>query len=695
MKKFFSYLCLAAIATTTLVSCSKTDSTENLPTSPVKKVSFSAKSANPDTKTYFGDKTSTGYPTIWTNNQKVSICLNYGSSTSATVTPSGDGKTASFNATLNDDGSGTYVFYALSPAAAALNWNSTYSSVNVVFPANQTPTMGSVDEAAHIMAAKSATFTEFPEEDTPVSLTFSHIAAYGKFMLKNFPETVTIQGIDLAADENIVGRIYFYPETGELVDNSASKILSLNVSAISAESNASKVFWFGIKPVDLQGKNLKVTVHTDNGDYIKTITFPSGKGNFQAGKVAAFNIDMNGITPAADKVYTLVTSYDELLPNSEVIIVANDYDFAVGANQQPNNRVAAAVTKGTNTITNPGDAVQAFTLVAGNVSNTVAFQCINGDYADQYIGSASSTANYLRSFATNDDNTSFGVIFEGNVARLVAKGENTRNEIRFNNGDAVFSCYASGQGDVAIYKLEGSGSGSPLVTLITHTVTFTQPSTGGSFTVSVDGNPIASGDAVQEGKTVTLTATAESGSAFSSWTVSGATVSGNTATATFTVGSSDVTITASFISGYTLDGSQTGGTSSYTEESTITQDGISWKVFGNTTINPWRLGGKKGTYDRTVYNTDPFVQDFSSIVITHGNATITVHSMTVVVSKNADFSSPIYTATPSFSTNGSVTITKPNGQDWSNCYYKITYNVTNGNNSSNRYVEFVSANFVL
>ena len=307
MKKFFSYLCLAAIATTTLVSCSKTDSTENLPASPVKKVSFSAKSANPDTKTYFGDKTSTGYPTVWTDNQKVSICLNYGSSTAATVTPSGDGKTASFNATLNDDGSNNYVFYAVSPAAGVLSWNSTYSSVNVTFPANQTPTMGSVDEAAHIMAAKSATFTEFPEEDTPVSLTFSHIAAYGKFMLKNFPETVTIQGIDLAADENIVGRIYFYPETGEMVDNSASKILSLNVSAISAESNASKVFWFGIKPVDLQGKNLKVTVHTDNGDYIKTITFPSGKGNFQAGKVAAFNIDMNGITPAADKVYTLVT----------------------------------------------------------------------------------------------------------------------------------------------------------------------------------------------------------------------------------------------------------------------------------------------------------------------------------------------------------------------------------------------------
>lgn len=81
----------------------------------------------------------------------------------------------------------------------------------------------------------------------------------------------------------------------------------------------------------------------------------------------------------------------------------------------------------------------------------------------------------------------------------------------------------------------------------THTVTINQPSeTGCSFNVSVGGSSIASGDSVAEGTTVTLTATAGTGYKFSAWTVTGATVSGNTPSATFVMGESDVTISAAF-----------------------------------------------------------------------------------------------------------------------------------------------------
>ena len=314
MRKYINYLCLAAFAATVMVACSKSDITGEVPaipespasvTVPVKKVSFRAKSANPGTKTVFGEKTSEGYPTVWTTSQKVSISLNYGSAVAATVVPATDPKTASFEATISSTGSAPYVFYALSPAVAASSWNSGNSSVTVKFPASQTPSMESVDEAAHIMAAKSTSYTEFPAESDPVSLSFAHIAAYGKFMLKNFPENVTISSIDLTADENIVGTVDYNPATGAYSDNSASKTLTINASAISAESNASKVFWFAVKPVNLEGKNLMVVIHTSGGDYIKNINFPSGKGNFVAGQVAAFNINMNGIAPATEKTATV------------------------------------------------------------------------------------------------------------------------------------------------------------------------------------------------------------------------------------------------------------------------------------------------------------------------------------------------------------------------------------------------------
>ena len=80
------------------------------------------------------------------------------------------------------------------------------------------------------------------------------------------------------------------------------------------------------------------------------------------------------------------------------------------------------------------------------------------------------------------------------------------------------------------------------------TVTFTQPTQAGcSIAVSVDGSAIESGATVAAGKVVTLTATVGTGFTFDSWNVVGATVANATATTTtFTMGSSPVTVSASF-----------------------------------------------------------------------------------------------------------------------------------------------------
>lgn len=81
-----------------------------------------------------------------------------------------------------------------------------------------------------------------------------------------------------------------------------------------------------------------------------------------------------------------------------------------------------------------------------------------------------------------------------------------------------------------------------------HAITFTQPEEGGSFTVSANGAQISSGTELDEDTVVTLAAIAAEGFSFAGWSVSGATVSGNTETATFTVGTADVTIAAVFVS---------------------------------------------------------------------------------------------------------------------------------------------------
>lgn len=158
----------------------------------------------------------------------------------------------------------------------------------------------------------------------------------------------------------------------------------------------------------------------------------------------------------------------------------------------------------------------------------------------------------------------------------------------------------------------------------------------------------------------------------------------------------DITITSSGSGDtgtYTLDGTLTGGSNGYATYSDITQNDITWKVMGNTTMSPWRIGGKNLTNEaRDIYSTTALEMDVEKIEITHGTASgITVNSMKVIVATDAAFSSVVSTLTPTFAANSTVTVNRPTGASWNNCYYKIVYNVTAGD--SNKYIQFTSAKF--
>ena len=296
MKKFFNFLCLAAIASTMLVACSKSDITVEKQVV-VKTITFNASSA--DTKSYFGDKETEGYPTIWTSDQQVKIAvvnINPVKVADAAVTPSANGRTATFDADFSFEGyddDDDLEFVSVSPACA-VDEVSNFGCMVASVPATQAPTMNSVDQKAHIMGATNTSYS-VGTLPSSVKLNFTHQVAYGKFMLKGFPEDVTISSIELESTEDIVGQ-FTYPAVPESIIGSLSrgKKLTINASGVSAESNNSMVFWFAILPVDLGGKTVKVTVNTSDGPYEKNITFPSGK-KFEAGKVASFKIDMTGI----------------------------------------------------------------------------------------------------------------------------------------------------------------------------------------------------------------------------------------------------------------------------------------------------------------------------------------------------------------------------------------------------------------
>ena len=154
-------------------------------------------------------------------------------------------------------------------------------------------------------------------------------------------------------------------------------------------------------------------------------------------------------------VYTLVENVSDLAVGNKIIIAASGYNYAIGpTSSNANNRTQAAITKTDNTITFGSD-VQIITLKEGNKSGTFAF-----DVGTGYLCAASSSSNNLKTKSTLDDNGSWLISISEGKATIKAQGTYTRNLIRYNSSSSLFSCYASGQKDVSIYKGVESASDS-------------------------------------------------------------------------------------------------------------------------------------------------------------------------------------------------------------------------------------------
>ncbi|MBE6934567.1 MAG: hypothetical protein E7462_05935, partial [Ruminococcaceae bacterium] len=145
-----------------------------------------------------------------------------------------------------------------------------------------------------------------------------------------------------------------------------------------------------------------------------------------------------------------VTSAADLAAGDTIIIVAAGSNFALSTTQNSNNRGQADITKNENLITlDTGSAVQILTLEAGTKDGTFAFNTGSG-----YLYAASTGSNYMRTQDEKDDNASWTIsITTDGVATIKAQGTNTKNWLRHNSSSKIFSCYSSGQADVAIYKL--------------------------------------------------------------------------------------------------------------------------------------------------------------------------------------------------------------------------------------------------
>ena len=223
---------------------------------------------------------------------------------------------------------------------------------------------------------------------------------------------------------------------------------------------------------------------------------------------------------------------------------------------------------------------------------------------------------------------------------------------------------------------------------------------------------------LEEGATANLAATVNSGAALSyaSSDETVATVSAEgvvtavkegTATITvsapaqgiYTAASAEVAVTVTAPAAgdeprvlYTLDANSYKGTNnSYTGNCDIVVEGITWNVTGNSTMNPWRIGGKSlNAVDREVYTKTAFSNALTSVDVTFGTASsITVNSCKLLYSTNADFSDASEVSVD-FAAESTVSFVA----DFpANAYYKLVLNVT-VSSDKNKFVQLSKIEFI-
>ena len=145
---------------------------------------------------------------------------------------------------------------------------------------------------------------------------------------------------------------------------------------------------------------------------------------------------------------------------------------------------------------------------------------------------------------------------------------------------------------------------------------------------------------------------------------------------------------------YTLDGTQTASNNAYTTAGVVNQGGITWMVTGNTSMNPWRIGGKSlSGVDRSIWSENSLDETVTKVTLEFGTASsITVNSITMTVAGDAEFSDVIDTKAVTFSAYNTVDVTPTEGKEWKNAYYRFVFNVT-VSGSSNKYFQLKSIKF--
>ena len=452
MKNLMKLFVLVAASAMALASCQKNE----FETSVKDTVHFTV-NAGIQTKTSIVEGNGV-YTPKWDGNEELGLLFSApGEATKAgdvvklANTQSGD--YASFEGNVTVEGTeGT--FYAFYPAAA---FNRGYEDGDARLDLKnvQKPTATSFDPTCDILVAKPYDYSVEDGKVVADGLEFARIMSVLRIDLKsNFADVQNefVESISFTAgDVEITGyaRIFLdNPKFDKWASNGSqwcTVTANYDTDLVSINGTSNSVYLI-IAPVTIPAaKDLTFEIKTKNYNISKTVKSPEMK--FIAGDVLKINLNLN----TGDE-NTIFEKKDSSVDYSDEYLIVNTDLTKAASNWAEGNNLPAVGLNSEN-----GVVYEADNLAACKMTITKVKEGENeGKYTIQdalgkYLYAAGGTKNnHLKGQAT----ASYWTIEEkdGNYVITSTEANCTRNLLRYNSQNNIFSCYASGQNDVTLYK---------------------------------------------------------------------------------------------------------------------------------------------------------------------------------------------------------------------------------------------------
>lgn len=418
-------------------------------------------------------------------------------------------------------GGKVYCYYPYSGS----NSSKASNAVSLTIPASQT--LGDMDA----MPQAGIPFTvpsDFASGANDVAmLHFCNLGSVVRFLVYSSDaayRTETVEKIVFDADKGLAGAFTFdltavdYDNASTLAVSgcAAKSVVVTGAPAIGTNQSDAGVADMVIAPGTYYGK---ITLITDAARYEYTLAEPQ-KLTFGRNKIKKIGLDLASANCVrtdphpVGEVFVPATS----IAVGDKILITSGYtgSIRVMGSQSSNNRssVAYNVTDGKIVST-----IDMFPMIVGAGTENASYFTLYDLTVPGYLYTASSGSNYLRTQASSNVNSEWEIEIgdNGKATKFQATGSSNRQFLRFN--PSLFSCYASGQQDVYVFKLDNATAITAVDQNIKYNVTsveipFSVANPSGATTATFGDNPgnCASNLAVNADK-VTFDITANTGDA--------------------------------------------------------------------------------------------------------------------------------------------------------------------------------------